>query len=943
MSKEDEKAVQAEKKASNERAENKAAFSAALKNELDQRAEQLVSTLGAEGVDITKQLAPLVKDVFAGMLRAVTEAAEDLQQADSEAARKQLKTQQLLSSLKLETARTASEVALTNTKMELEAQHHRALEEKLQAMSNDEGSALKEAHAKLEECEAKLNSAEMKCKTNEEGMRSIGKLLDASEAKVRRLTAELESSQSQTAKVVEDLVETKQQLDEARRDLQNAAQDRATVGEKMGELGAAFERAEARCTALQAELAQGDQAKVQKIALLEHDGDLLRQEISVATSTLHEVMGAVDLKVDSSASLSDQIKLVESMLQQQMDAKRDVDESLREVADDDEELGSVLNTARGEGLTLADQIRLVAAQYYSMRDENRENEHALEDALTDLSLAFHEDQTFEERVRLLVVAFMTEREEGKSRAAELKEDHAKLEEEHVKLEEEYAKLKADQELIKTGAAGELQKARTEISRLKTETKEALDTIAHVISDLNITREENASLNEQVKALVESYTSAKRDVEDCLRRVRESEAELNAALAQINPLKVENRTLGEQVRELVSQYDAARKEISDCKQMLNDALKNLELTKSENMTLAEKIKELVSAFGDSKQEIKESKAMLAQALRDLNIAKSEKMTLAEQIKELVRNYEQSAALMKREVMESKAPLEKALHDLDAANSEKKTLGDHLRELVTKFEDLKKGAGQAHYKLFAMEQELAEVKLDNRQLRKEMRQIQIDLDEALSSVVGLTYDKKQLSEQVKELIRRYRTQKDELERKAGEHTKMSKRSEDAIRQAERVVQEAEARVRAIQEQSVKERTALVGSALRSMNEIRTRVGSQWPRDGMPNEMLIQEPLDQTSVDEKMAFVARKPMAPARDGMSDLMVVRLRTPDARPQSARPLPPSARHRRPTSPRNPPRRPRAATAPDALLIRQPPPQDHDQIMVAQGTRPGGPDALPLP
>ena len=128
-------------------------------------------------------------------------------------------------------------------------------------------------------------------------------------------------------------------------------------------------------------------------------------------------------------------------------------------------------------------------------------------------------------------------------------------------------------------------------------------------------------------------------------------------------------------------------------------------------------------------------------------------------------------------------------------------------------------------------------------------------------------------------------------------MSKRSEDAIRQAERVVQEAEARVRAIQEQSVKERTALVGSALRSMNEIRTRVGSQWPRDGMPNEMLIQEPLDQTSVDEKMAFVARKPMAPARDGMSDLMVVRLRTPDARPQSARPLPPSARHRRPTSP----------------------------------------------
>ena len=78
MSKEDEKAVQAEKKASNERAENKAAFSAALKNELDQRAEQLVSTLGAEGVDITKQLAPLVKDVFAGMLRAVTEAAEDL-------------------------------------------------------------------------------------------------------------------------------------------------------------------------------------------------------------------------------------------------------------------------------------------------------------------------------------------------------------------------------------------------------------------------------------------------------------------------------------------------------------------------------------------------------------------------------------------------------------------------------------------------------------------------------------------------------------------------------------------------------------------------------------------------------------------------------------------------------------------------------------------------
>ena len=69
-----------------------------------------------------------MRDVFKSVTRGAVEAAHTLQAADKETTRKQLKKQSAAFHLKLETSRTASTVALTNQKAELDATHERVLQ-----------------------------------------------------------------------------------------------------------------------------------------------------------------------------------------------------------------------------------------------------------------------------------------------------------------------------------------------------------------------------------------------------------------------------------------------------------------------------------------------------------------------------------------------------------------------------------------------------------------------------------------------------------------------------------------------------------------------------------------------------------------------------------------------------------------------------------------------
>lgn len=847
-----------EDRAMQDRKENMATFTTKVKEELDQRTEQLIRRLGGEGIELQPELERSVRDLLSNFSRVVLEAADEMQHADATAARKQLRNQRRMSSSQLQIARTASLVSMSNQKTELEAQHNRELEQKVQALSGSEGAALAEAKAKLEEAENKLQSATLANKSTEEALRKVGDQHQAAVAEVKKVTAELQSARGQIAQCKADANEAAQLLTIAKKDTQIVTDEKEALSAQMlalsaqmQELQVAYAEAKRRCAALELENGQPQvmMATVDveplhaRIGILEQDCEILRQEITKAGSAFEPVLAYLQVGLDDDMSLNEK---VDALVHGYTDAKSEVEGCLRQTRDGQDLLESALEKRFGKK-TLGDQVRQLVAQYTSERKEFHENHICLEEALKDLDIFKKENQTLAERIRELIAAY----ENGKRRIAVLESEP------------------------KTGAAKELQEARAETMRLQTEMDKASETISQVLADLNITKKENLSLAEQVTSLVDSYMGAKTQIEKYLREVRESQDALESALGELNITKKKNLSLGEQVRELVSQHEQLREEIREANGMLNDALKDLDLTQKANSTLRERVQELVAAFADSQRDIAQSKHELEDALKDLNIVRNEKMTLAEQVREIIRRYEQA----KRENIGVRAQLENALRDLDTAISEKKSLAEHLNVVLTQYEELKSGAGQAHYRVVALQKEMAESKADNQRLGSEIKDMRVDLANKTSFVDALSDEKQKLTEHIRELTRKYRSTKQELEWKMFEHAQASKLSIEAASERDRVVKDAETRIRTIQQESLKERTALVGAALRSMNELRSHMSSQHSMGPSMQGSLIE-----TVVDGKLAFVS------AKNRWDDESDVHGR--GTRPQSSRSVRPQSRER---------------------------------------------------
>jgi chromosome segregation ATPase len=886
-----------------DRNENMAIFTEKLKAELHQRTEQLLGKFTAADIELDQALELAVRDLFANVSRPVLEAADEMQHADATAARKQLRSQRRMSSSQLQISRTASQVSMSNQKMELQAQHDRALEEKEKALSGTEGSALADANKLLEE---KLQSAALANKSTEEALRKVGDLHQAAEAELKKATAELRHARTQLAQCDADAMEAEQLLNLARKDTQLVKDENVAITAEMQELGLAYDEAKKRCAALEHQLAnanrgQGDGGELSgqlsaRITTLEQDCELLRKEIAKAVGSFEPVLDYLQGSSNEHMSLHEK---ADTLVHGYTDAKSEVESCLRQTRDGQDILELAMEKRFGKK-TLGDQVRQLVAQYTSERKEFHESRDSLEDALADLDIFKKENQTLAERIRELIAAY----ENGRQRIAMLENDP------------------------KTGAARELREARAETLRLQTEMDKASDTISQVLSDLNITKKDNMTLVEQVTSLADSHMGAKTEIERYLKEVRESQDALQSALGELNLTKRENLTLGEQVQELVSQHAQLRKEIREGNAMLNDALKDLDLTHKTNRTLKERIQELVTAFESSQRDIAQSKATLEDALKDLNITRTEKMTLAEQIREIIRRFEQA----KRESVGCRAELENTLRDLEVTLSEKKSLVEHMNEMLTQYEELKSGAGQAHFKLMGLQKEIAESKAENRRLGTEIKQMQVDLYDKSTSVDALSEEKLRLTENLRELSRRYRSTKQELEMKVHEYAQASKLSMEAVSERDRVRTDAEARIRTIQQESLKERTALVGAALRSMNELRTHMALQHSSTA---SMHVQGPLLEAVVDDKLAFVswksrwsdgpnvnvraarpqssrAARPQSREHNGN---MSARLLPPGVLPLNVRPSPPSGPQDQSTfSPRD--RRARAATAPETAHRR---------------------------
>ena len=158
-----------------------------------------------------------------------------MQEADVEAARKQLKAQSNMYLLKLETARTAGSVALTNQQVEMNAVYEKQLEEKVQHLSANEGALLQEAHDRAARLEEKLNGLTISSKSVEEKLLSTSKLLKAAEGS-------LEKRDKEMARMKSESDEVKAQLSSALEDLKGTRNENQTLGEQVAELVRGFRK-----------------------------------------------------------------------------------------------------------------------------------------------------------------------------------------------------------------------------------------------------------------------------------------------------------------------------------------------------------------------------------------------------------------------------------------------------------------------------------------------------------------------------------------------------------------------------------------------------------------------------------------------------------------------------------------------------------------------------
>ena len=258
------------------------------------RAQQLLS----EG----EMSEETIRELFGNALRSCLDAAKTMQEADVEAARKQLKAQSNMYLLKLETARTAGSVALTNQQVEMNAVYEKQLEEKVQHLSANEGALLQEAHDRAARLEEKLNGLTISSKSVEEKLLSTSKLLKAAEGS-------LEKRDKEMARMKSESDEVKAQLSSALEDLKGTRNENQTLGEQVAELVRGYEDAKGKVEGLEAEVLAAGAAGQARIAELEAEQESLIGRLSEAAAEAERasMMHAEECK-KLTESLADRLK-----------------------------------------------------------------------------------------------------------------------------------------------------------------------------------------------------------------------------------------------------------------------------------------------------------------------------------------------------------------------------------------------------------------------------------------------------------------------------------------------------------------------------------------------------------------------------------------------------------------------------------------------------------
>lgn len=621
------------------------------------------------------------RGAFDFFVHQMSEQLADLSDLEMASTRKQLKTQQNMFALKLETTRAAAKVSLKNQKRESEAAAEREMTKKLTQLAEGGGTALTEALAKNEELAAKIEELNIKVSTGDEMLRDTQRLVRQSEA--------AKSTAEQKCEVLaKDAVEVKSALQEALVEIEGLTSEKASHGEQVRGLVKSVGDAKAQLNDALASLGiamDENQTLQQKVQQLVDAMQVVRAEAaakgggnpedSIALTDLrakyNDLSARHDERLGAQAKLAkehDQLGREHEQLRaehEQMRDKHDVacaerDEMKREaerLLQECEFVSSNYATSTAEAERAAKMReeackKEVAEMAIRMRAEVEEAERrARERGSTPVSKS-HADAMVERLTKENTALIRDNEELG----AELRTSRERIERmgmvdaECQSLRDEVAALKAaaeDAELA-AGAAGgenavaliavkkELAAVKKELATAKNELAEVTtvkDELATVKDELTTVKNELATANNELSATTAHLQTTQHEVAQLDLEKREAREAMRAALQELNITIDKNKTLAEQVKELAEASEKSKRQVDETQLELDRALQELNIVLDKNRTLAEQVKALVGAADVDRKKVLSVQSELERALRSLGITLDENMTLKERVEQL----------------------------------------------------------------------------------------------------------------------------------------------------------------------------------------------------------------------------------------------------------------------------------------------------------------------
>lgn len=685
------------------------AFDAEVKGELNGREAWIAKLVSDELDEDARTVA--VTELLAGIQRTISEAGCTLQEAHVDLARKRLKAQAVTFALKLETSRTAGDVALTNQKAENDAVHEKQMQTRIRELTSSEGSLLEEARAMQDELQQKLDAANINAKSLDEALSTMQKKFNSAEERAGKV-------EEHAAKIKEESDAAQTALRDALKDLEGTRNENQSLGGQIKEMVDAYNEAIRSQQALREQLDAADArneqfalgaeqaaAEAERVAI-SHAAELLelRESLAVqveeaASAAAASERAAGDARVAAVHGELEEMRGVQTSLMQELDGMRAELEGGRGTIEElKEELQKERDAAAAAGAGSALELVKLKSQVGALQEELDSARGEVAKTLAELNIKLDENMTLAEQVQQL--------------------------------------------------AQQHDEARAEIAQSTKQLEDAL-------SDLNLTKSENQTLGEKIAELVRRHDAAQ-------AMIAHSNEQLETAMRDLNMTRTENQTLGERVAELVRSHQTAVAEAAKSKAILDEAMRDmadLNSLKQENLSLSERVTQLVRQYEAARNENSAANAKLGDALKQVGVLTGDRASLSEQLEQLLkefnamRNSRSGESQLQRELDEIKAymkgvqaSLGDALGSIDVLKDDKTRLSQHVDSL-----------NDGNRKL---SDQVADLVNAYKAAKAELERIQSGLDVALVQVGSLTGDKMQLSEQVAELVAMYQRSQEEL---------------------------------------------------------------------------------------------------------------------------------------------------------------------------------------